>query len=204
MDPNNKDKTPGWEFVLFADTVKAGLASMEDAYQAHRAGQTDLGGNVGDQSADDVRTRADQLTAWVERTGLLLTEEIVTAAFGAPGEPGNESVIRLFAQSYVSIYAGILAWARNTRCVQAEPEWRPVYTALAAMADDPLREFHEFADDFAHRAHTIADDLGAGRPASVQMTLTLRITISDDATKAFDVALKNLAPPPRRGLFSRR
>ena len=206
MNSNASDATPapGWELVLCADHLTAGLGQLADQYDAHLKGQVDLGGNVGAQTPDDVIARANALSAWVERTTMLFTPQIVNAAFGEPNQPGNEKVIALFADSFVGIFAGILAWARNTRSVQAEPDWLPVYRALAAMADDPLRECRDFVTDFAQRAHTIADDLAAGRAPSVAMTLTLTVTISPEASDAFDKSLEALSPPRHRGLFERK
>lgn len=197
-------KPTGWEFLTFIAQVQEGLKGYDSAYHDFLNGVVDLGGDqVTDTTGQDIRARMEVSGFLVEKVSKLLNPEIVTKAFGAPGESGDETTIHQFASGFVAGFGQLLQWGRDTRAVIAPQGWQPVYAAIANYVLEPLAEIHRFADDFEHRAKTIVTDIEAGRPPSTDMQLTLKITIGDEQVAEFNRAFAAIQPPKKRGLFRR-
>ena len=145
----------------------------------------------------------------VGRIDTLFTPEGVTAAFGRPevnGEPGvpsNETKIVELASTLVSIYDGILESARQTLACQVPPPYNEIYPAIANFSRGPLREIQEFSTLFATTTEKIKKDLLAGKAPSVQLTLSLSISIDDADMEHFNSIMDRLTPKKKRGFFRR-
>ena len=202
-------ESPTWPYELFAQTLQAGIDAQRVAYNEFLAGRPGL---VGDQPADPQSDQRERMKASSRNEGrldTLFTPEGVTAAFGRPevnGEPGvpsNETKIIELASTLVSIYDEILDSARQTLACQVPPPYNEIYPAIANFSRGPLREIQEFSTLFATTTETIKKDLLAGKTPSVQLTLSLSISIDDADMTHFNSIMDRLTPTKKRGFFRR-
>jgi hypothetical protein len=202
-------ESPTWPYELFAQTLQAGIDAQRVAYNEFLAGRPGL---VGDQPADPQSDQSERMEASsrnVGRIDTLFTPDGVMAAFGRPevnGEPGvpsNETKIIELASTLVSIYDGILDSARQTLACQVPPPYNEIYPAIANFSRGPLREIQEFSTLFATTTEKIKKDLLAGKTPSVQLTLSLSISIDDADMTHFNSIMDRLTPKKKRGFFRR-
>src|SRR5207248_1160781 len=120
----------------------------------------------------------------------LFGHDVLTAAFGPPGQAGDSVRIRQLAERWTNVYELLLDWARRLRSADPTDTYRPLFESLAQLGDRPVREYHDFIDGFVANVDRIPAALASGAPLNISMTLTL--TIDDAAQRAFSVALAAL------------
>lgn len=120
----------------------------------------------------------------------LFDPDVLTAAFGPPGQAGDPVRIRQLAERWTNVYELLLDWTRRLRSADPSNTYRPLFESLAQLADRPVREYHDFVDGFVANVDRIPDALASGDPLNISMTLTL--TIDDAAQRAFSAELNEL------------
>ncbi|MEU7475230.1 TIR domain-containing protein [Lentzea sp. NPDC042327] len=168
-------RAEGWEYALFADTVRAGLRGLQSKRVDHdMAFARNVRTFTTDTEALDyfaARTRAfDNI---INAIAEVLSPQRQLLAFGANGHRGDEEKITRLATMFVEVYDNLLTWAAELRGTATPEKFRPLYAATARLADQPLAQIDEFVRRFA-------DARGSGElrltidydPAEVEAELT--------------------------------
>jgi hypothetical protein len=172
----SSNQDPGWEYLLFAARLDAGAASV-----AHRGGAVDAERSFEPAmgKAKAVRTMNEDRQAAVEHVGRfeeLFDEHEVTAAFGAPGEPGDPNKITALAEELLIHYDAMLQWRQRAQGGRAEG-LDELLALHAKLLDRPIQQVEDYIDrwvDLATRLPRLLDDAeSAGRPIEIDMSLVL-------------------------------
>jgi hypothetical protein len=118
----------------------------------------------------------DTLRSIVGNVSRIFNEQVMTAAFGEPGSPGDPERIEHLANSVVSVAEQLLDYSAGVRSIVVSSRAQPMMIGLASMANQPLADIVDFID----RCVEAFDDIpGEARPDGEphQLTLVLRPTL---------------------------
>jgi hypothetical protein len=194
------DHETGWEYLYFASELARGLAGHEAEFSAYQSRSAPPPGDVVDNPAAHVRDLADEVTTTVKAVPVLLGQEVLQTAFGPPGTPGNEAMIRHVASGLVEIYAEMINWGERVRGASVPPEWQPVYQALSDYVSLPLRQFQEFSAAVSKSINEVVGDLRAGREPGRDITLALNVSVDPTVVTSYEAALAALAGGKKPGV----
>jgi hypothetical protein len=193
------DHETGWEYLYFASELARGLAAHQTEFSDYESRSTPLAGELTDDPAAHVRELADEVTTTVKAVPVLLSQEGLQMAFGPPGKPGNEAMIRHVASGLVEIYAEMMNWGQRVRGTSVPPEWADVYQALSDYVALPLQQFQEFSAAVSTNVNEVVGDLRAGRKPGGDITLALDVSVDPRVVKSYETALAAVIPgEPRR------
>jgi hypothetical protein len=186
------DHEAGWEYLYFASELSRGLAAHQTEFSHYQSRSASLTGDVPNDPATHVQELADEVTTTVRAVPVLLSQERLLTAFGPPGKPGNEAVIRHVASGLVEIYAEMMNWGQRVRGTSVPPGWEPVYQALSDYVALPLRQFQEFSAAVSSSVHEAVGELRAGREPGRDITLALNVSVDPGVVASYENALAGL------------
>ncbi|SFR15266.1 TIR domain-containing protein [Lentzea waywayandensis] len=160
----------GWEYQLFADTVGLHMRNLKDKRISHEMGSVKpkrmITADV--DALDTFMARSRTFDGIINGIADLLSPGRLQMAFGPAGRPGDSDKIKYLANSFVEQYENLLDWSADLRGTATPDRFTALYKAAAQLADQPLKQIEQFADEFA-----AASDRGAG---------DLQLTLSYDAS----------------------
>jgi hypothetical protein len=192
-------RPPAWEYLYFAAVLLRERDSLDTSWRDHEVAYTRPSGpNLDLRGAQRfVSSMLDEAVTIVENMNRLLTQESQDAAFGTPGEPGNEVRIEHLAERIVGIYGDLMDWATRARGARVPEAYRNLIEIESRYVDLPIRQFREFVD----RAVTALDEIPPKLRAGEDVTLTLDLTVSvdEEVSEAFYRELARLTERAQRG-----
>ena len=184
------DHGAGWEWLYFASELARGLAACQPQYLEYQSGVADVGGGpVADPEAN-IGALDDEMKALVDQTNALLNPALIERAFGPPGKPGDEEVIRIVTAGLTGVYAAMISWGLRVRGADVGPQWRPAYTALSKYVGLPLHQFQDFSAALSARMSQLVADVRAGKKPTEKIDVTLTLTVDPATTSEFNAALE--------------
>lgn len=191
-------RPPGWEYLYFAGCLLNGRDAVQERART-AAGQAAADDHVDDQVVMDyVQHAIDDIQALVASLTPLFAPEVLAAAFGPPGQPGDPVRLRQLAERWNGVYELLLGWGRRLRDATPSVTYRGLFEALAALGDRPVRQYHDFVDQFIAEADDVPGAIASGVRRSID--LTLKLDIDAGAMAAFEGQLDAV----RRQLFGRQ
>ncbi|AOY73585.1 hypothetical protein ARZXY2_4085 [Arthrobacter sp. ZXY-2] len=170
------ERPDGWEYLLYAGLLRAGVDALEPRYRDHAM----------EYAAPTGRHIArDDLTAFAQAAmgdalsiagnfSAVLDPRAQEAAFGAPGEPGDVDRIRHMAERFVSVYGDFMSWAASLRGASVLGEHaREAIRLLASTSNHQVDELRRFVDEFVAECDTLSERLERGETVNIQMRVTL-------------------------------
>ena len=174
-----EEQEPGWEYMLYATTIKAGLASLDDKWLAYRHGHTIRAARYATLS------EATQYMSWVigESSRIVqsfnqwLSQPLQEEAFGRRGEPGNASAIQYSARCLNQLFEEYIDLAIELRSASVPREAGRARDLVAELIDLPLRQAQSFMLRLIETVERIPQ-LIAGRDADNPAVVELVVTFS--------------------------
>jgi hypothetical protein len=173
----------GWEYLLFAgvlrrETKKIG-PKLQD-HELHYAPRVDK--YVDLQEGPGYISRAMKRATRVTRALMRLFDtEVQVKAFGPPGKPGDPERIAHLAVRVVGSAEELLDWAADLRGIQVSPELERSFELAARMVDQPILDILQFISSYVTHAEQIPELLAQPRSEPISQSLTLTLTMDDDA-----------------------
>ncbi|MGH3192612.1 MAG: hypothetical protein ACRDOL_36260 [Streptosporangiaceae bacterium] len=111
------ERPPGWEYLLYAGALYAGIEKLETKYSDYMLGYAPrLGAMVGsDDFVHFVKSQLNELEVMVHSLDALFTEQAMEDALGPPGIAGDPNKILHAASRLVRLYGDMLLWAERIR-----------------------------------------------------------------------------------------
>lgn len=168
----------GWEYRLFADTLRAGLKDLEDKRHDHDLPPVRTLRTFGTeaQAFEYFVERTEEFDRIINSIAEVLSPQQQERAFGAPNQPGDDARIRRLGKRFTEIYEQLLDWAADLLATATPSSHRALYLATARLADGPLDQIDAFAKEFAASV--------ARQPAEpVELRLVIDYSLADVETE---------------------
>jgi hypothetical protein len=179
-----RDKPPAWEYLLFAEIVRAGRDSMETKWRDHELRLP---------RRTRVNLEAEDLTGFLSRASSRLGSivepisrvfDAQESAFGALGESGDPVRIEHFANWLTSAYEDLLDWESDVRSLDVPEEFEEAVELMAQTAERPLSQFRDFFAEIAAMPTMIERHLAKSdaerEEQPLLITTTLTVSLDND------------------------
>jgi hypothetical protein len=181
-----QEQAPWWEYRLYAGTLLQARLALEDKWQDHQ-----LRLPSGPRREVDLESVTDFLSrelGWmrrqVEALDRVFGPEVLESAFGAPGAPGNPTLIKRVTHGVIQIYDSMLDWAAALRNTSVPSDYERVVELNARMVDGPVTQIRDFtqyvADEIARIPILSKEAEAGGATVDSPMTVTLTLTLALD------------------------
>jgi hypothetical protein len=183
------DHEDGWEWLYFASELARGLAACHPEYSKYQSHAVAVDGEPVADPGTNIGLLSNEMSADIDKANRLLDPALMERAFGPPGKPGDEDVIRSVTAGLTSFYGEMISWGLRVRNADVEPKWRPAYAALSEYVNLPLHQFQDFSADMSARMKQLVADVRAGKNPTGEIDLTLKLTVDPDVVKELDAAV---------------
>ncbi len=191
-----REKSSGWEYLLFFQAWIDEVARRSDQIRAYRlaeyGSQTRLDSaivipvsNFADWSEEKMR----ELQQLIGSANVLFNTSIQEAV-GKPGEPGNAGAIVDVARELGQVLDGMLRWAKEVKsAILAEPFER-MGSHLALFVNDVLDQFERFPAESLRKCEEALARPATGNAVPLNLTMTFRLTNAEGYQKELEAARK--------------
>ncbi|MEU0885805.1 TIR domain-containing protein [Lentzea sp. NPDC005914] len=152
---------PGWEYQLFADSLKLHLNKLEDKRTSHEMGFSSprRALTTDTEALDHFMTRSRVFDGIVNTIADLLSPGKQQWAFGRAGRPGDRERIRQLANRFVEEYEKLLDWSADLRGTPTPARFAALYQTAAQLANEPLTQIEAFVQQFVDAGERGSGDL---------------------------------------------
>ena len=189
-----REKPRGWEYLLYVTVVSQGLAELEAKYREHFLRYAPRNGSVEHGSGIELIRSRNVLLSEIIKVAVesVFTADTQEAAFGAPGQAGDPTMIVHLGELFVRTFDEILEWARGIHATSYALEAaRYAARIQARFADQQLQAMHAVAQDLRRVADTLVERLTAGE--QINMTVPLVFEVDPALELEFKAALEQLS-----------
>lgn len=171
------ERTPGWEYLLYAGLLKANMDKLEPEYEDFTMGFARRNGRSlanRDELLNLTQSAISSISAIVQNFNSVLGVEVQERAFGKPGEPGDLDRIVHLAQRFISVYEDFMDWAADLRGTVTHVDGgTDALQALARWAEQPVEECRRFTTALISSLDTVAERVQAGEKVAINLTISL-------------------------------
>jgi hypothetical protein len=175
-----RERPPAWEYYLFAGQILQGRAALEDSWRdhvlglkqrttQHVAGKAEVSAYIS-RAMDDLRTTVGNLD-------LILTQEAQTAAFGAPGTPGDWDMIMYMGTRFVGLYEQLLLWAAEIRSLSVPDDWATCFGFLSKYCDQPIQAVRDAVGAYVSFARSLPDHFAHPEREPLHLNLLVKFEL---------------------------
>jgi hypothetical protein len=188
-------KPPSWELLLFGAHLLAGLRRTETKWRDYSMGYSISIGPV-IQSEDipaAVSERMSRAGALVSKVEQIISPHAQELAFGAPGEPGDPSLIAHVADRLIYMYELMLDWADEFMSLRFDvtdgaPE--DLSRRGALLMWDPINQVRTFVDEYVVLLESKLDELARGTSNTAGIEMRLELSFADGEVDSFIADVK--------------
>jgi hypothetical protein len=190
-------KPPGWEYLLFAATLRRRMDALEPAYRDHSVGYAAPGGprvrwDVAGDYLRDAFATASSLAGNVDR---LLSPESQERVFGKEGEPGDAEGIDHLATRVIDVYGALLHWAAELRSAVVPEHFERATEIAISFIELPIEQFRQWVDTVVSEIDRLPALLRQGEPddgETIVLNLTLTIAMAEGVVDDFNDELERV------------
>lgn len=185
----------GWEYLLFADELEAGMRQLDDSKQEFEIGHMSptMQGPAFDDRVDGLAfivAHMDKLKKAMDGIRWMTDEQAGERVFGRPGEAGDPDTIRRYASTIPRFCAYLLGWAACLRGAAGPDDIEVLCQKVAVLANQPLGEIEDFVGDSVASIRQVVAAIRSGAESVGETTLFLRLTLDDLAIDEATQCLK--------------
>lgn len=185
------ERPEGWEYFLYAGTLRQGVDSLDPKYRDHllEYAPRGLAYLEDDEAVLHLRRRILQIQGIANSFNKVLSRPAQLAAFGLPGEAGDPDRIIHLGTRLVSVYEEFIDWAADIRSTAVDDDHlRRALDVTARFADSPIESIHSFVDKCTAEVELLPEKLKSEE--SIEITLTVTLDIDDELVREHSHALK--------------
>ena len=156
-----ESQSPYWEYLTYAGLLRLKIDKFDEKYRDHVLRLAPYDGEKLDEleALETLQNAGDPFFAMAENFGALFTEQAMTAAFGAPGEPGDAKWIEHLTTRFAEIYERFLDHASRIRGLVVPEIFEELKAATAEMSSGPIEGMRKFVDDCVRELNGLAEAL---------------------------------------------
>ena len=181
-----QSKPHSWDYLLFASSLYLGFQSLEEKWARYEAGNAI---NVRSMSVaqlcrylDDSLEKLSKITGDIEEA---LSQELQDRAFEVPRGQEDPELIMRMAGRLVGVYEDYLDWAMDIRGIHAPAVAKSLIDTGAGIADLPVRQVRDFILTYVSELDGLNRRYAESQRASVEINLTLKITLEEKILSRF-------------------
>lgn len=191
IDAMIAERPPGWEYLLYAGVLRAGIEALAGKRRDHDIGYATRTGDYVDGTVlvDHAQAALADARQLVGNFEAVLAASVQEAAFGALGEPGDPDRILHMAERYLSVYEDFMDWAARLRGTAVQGDHaRAALRALADTSNANVQELADFVDEFVSEMDTMNDRIDAGE--AVEIVRTVKLNLDPELMATFQSELQ--------------
>jgi hypothetical protein len=188
----------GWEFLYFAgqllyerDSAEAKCQAREIRYSpgTEVAAAEDILSYIEYiiQRIDDAMTLASEIGSIINSND----KTVMGRAFGAPYQDGDPERLAQLAKRWNSFYEKFLDWAADVRDLNAPSELHDLTELAARFADEPLKKYRRFVDEYVAQVDAFPVLIAAGEPLRIEGSIIL--DSPDEVIRNFQAEMNRLS-----------
>ena len=186
-------RTPGWEYVLYASVLEQGRNALADDRRDHEIRYAAPNGKK-ITSVEEAHAAYSDALHDLDQTAnsfnKVLEEKAFRAAMGKPGEPGDPDRILHLGRRFIDVYRRFLQIAADLNGASVAEDYRPVIELAASTLDKPLEDLDKFIDYFVPLINEMPERLKNGE--NVELSLIVELSLDTEALDAVTEELKRL------------
>lgn len=185
------EKPDGWEYLLFAATLKENLNKLDDLRYDLKYGITFKNAillNEPNEIIDFVRMKCGELG---KRTNLLngILNDALKEALGEPGIPGNAEYIIYIAEKLIDVYKSVHEWSLEFRRVIVPDEFQSLLSCASQFGQPVIEDIESFISDYDKGINEAI--LGIGEESG-KKNLSFSLTLRGFDVEKLEYEIRNL------------
>lgn len=188
-------KTPVWEFALYASVLYQGREELRPLILDHSIGYAPRNGKRVTEVSEAVQLHLNTLSDFLGLSDdfeRLLSREVHLAAFGAPGESGDPERIIHLGERFISVYKRLLDIAADLRGTQPHPSVTNYVKLMAKITDRPLSDLDEFIDKYVKMVNDLHEQVINGEQPAPDQQIVVALSLDDDVMDALNAERERL------------
>jgi hypothetical protein len=185
------EKPPGWQYILFAETLNQEIETKQELNTQRRLGIAYGEFHYIDQSnlRRWFRSRTAELQFLVGASNRLINEELHHAW---KKDPVDVELLVQTARSLAVLYEEALEWGLRVRRCVGEKEVTSFAETLEHLADDIVRQLKEFGPTIKQAVEERAQAVSRGESGAKTIYLDLALPGIDEAQRALEQLVQRL------------
>jgi hypothetical protein len=175
------EQPKAWEYLLFGQALIDAIEQHRDLRLRHRFRIAYGPVPVSDAlELPDFLGRAAGESTRLAAAAMVLLNEALTEAVGAPGEPGDARMLAFVAAELAEVYRQALQWAGRVRCAVSIDGAEELVECLASFADSFVVPLEEFGPRILGEIRRGLLEGTPENPVMLNLTLTLESPPSEE------------------------
>lgn len=173
-------KPEGWEYRLFVQLLKDGIANNQDKRNDIDY-RVSFGQSIKLVDTEDInqwiQRKLDEIAKAIQSITRLMNEGL-SKAFGKPGVAGDLAHIIYATKRIIEGYCRLLDWSLEFNRVTTDKDFEKLISLVSAMAMNAIKEIEEYSVKVYKEINYTFDNLDKF-PKGTKIELTLTVTVPD-------------------------
>ena len=186
------ERPQGWEYLLFAGALCAGVERLETKYSDYSLGYAPRLGIMIErqQFADFINSQLDELNVMIGTLDALFSPTAMEDALGPPGIAGDPDKVLHAASRVVRLYEDVLLWAERLRGMAMRSEHREIVELLVQFSGQPVNELRDFVHRFGAQVNEIPSLIAKNE--RIVIDETVKFSIPRELVQSFNAKIQAL------------
>ncbi|MEK6742552.1 MAG: DUF4062 domain-containing protein [Nitrospirota bacterium] len=185
------DRPKGWEYRLFAETLKDHIDNCDNIkrdllYGVSYGKRTALKNHI--DVANWVSLHFSHITNTISSSTKLLNEGL-PIAFGEPGKPGDVKHILYIAKRFAEGYKKLIEWRLEFLAVNTDDVFKRLLDLSSRMATNAIKEIEDYANKIHTEINHVFDNIDKYEKGT---EIKLALILSEPDTKEFSEELERI------------
>ncbi|MFF1711111.1 caspase domain-containing protein [Streptomyces sp. NPDC058268] len=180
------NKPPKWDYLLYASSLWLGMESLNEKWALYESGRSSQSRHMSvAQLCHYVDNSLDKLQRITQRIDDCLSPQLQDRLFEQPAGQVDPDEIKRMASDLVGVYEDYMDWAMAIRGIVAPHKAARLIEMSALIADTPVREVRGFIQQYIYEIDSLGVRYENSEIASINVNLTLSITLKQEVLDAF-------------------
>jgi hypothetical protein len=186
----------GWEYMYYAASLLRRRQALAPKWRSHQMRYASRTGEWLDmlQAVRLLNLGYPEILEIIQDIMTSLSPAVQETAFGKPDEPGDPEAIDQIASFLVDSAEHMLDWSARLRGVAVPERLSRVFALAADLTTRPLEDIDVFIGDLVQAADLIPSTWHSDHTKSLDITLTLTLTVDKKLMKQFTRELRRASP----------
>jgi len=175
-----------WDYLLYASSLWLGMESLNEKWALYESGGSSRSRKMSiAQLCHYVDSSLEKLQRITGRIDHCLSPQLQDRLFEQPEGQVDPEEIKRMASDLVGVYEDYMDWAMAIRAIVAPHKAARLIEMAALIADTPAREVRAFIQQYFYEIDALGVRYADSGAASINVNLTLSITLKQEVLDAF-------------------